>query len=105
MVFSSGHSGYLSIQLGRTISTDREVICPRKKSITPGNRNETVKQVLTFTLGVLWLSSIAVAADSRPNILFIMSDDHACNAISAYGGRLAKVAPTPNIDQIGRAHV
>lgn len=39
---------------------------------------------------------------SRPNILFIMSDDHACNAISAYGGRLAKVAPTPNIDRIGR---
>lgn len=31
-----------------------------------------------------------------------MSDDHACNAISAYGGRLAKVAPTPNIDRIGR---
>jgi arylsulfatase A-like enzyme len=61
-----------------------------------------VKQVLTFTLGVLWLSSIAVAADSRPNILFIMSDDHACNAISAYGGRLAKVAPTPNIDRIAR---
>ena len=38
----------------------------------------------------------------RPNILFIMSDDHACNAISAYGGRLAKVAPTPNIDRIAR---
>ena len=36
----------------------------------------------------------------RPNILFIMSDDHACNAISAYGGRLAKVAPTPNIDRL-----
>jgi arylsulfatase A-like enzyme len=43
-----------------------------------------------------------VLAAERPNILFIMSDDHACNAISAYGGRLAKVAPTPNIDRIGR---
>lgn len=29
-----------------------------------------------------------------------MSDDHACNAISAYGGRLAAIAPTPNIDRI-----
>ena len=38
----------------------------------------------------------------RPNILFIMADDHACNAISAYGGRLAKVAPTPNIDRLAR---
>lgn len=36
----------------------------------------------------------------RPNILFIISDDHAYQAISAYGGRFAKVAPTPNIDRI-----
>ena len=45
---------------------------------------------------------LAAKFKGRPNILFIMSDDHACNAISAYGGRLAKVAPTPNIDRIGR---
>lgn len=36
----------------------------------------------------------------RPNIIFIMSDDHAYQAISAYGGRFAQVAPTPNIDRI-----
>lgn len=38
----------------------------------------------------------------KPNILFIMADDHAANAISAYGSRLAKVFQTPNIDRIGR---
>lgn len=38
----------------------------------------------------------------RPNILWIYSDDHAQNAVSAYGGRLAEVAPTPNIDRIAR---
>ena len=37
-----------------------------------------------------------------PNILFIMSDDHAANAISSYGSRLAEVAPTPQIDRIGQ---
>jgi len=37
-----------------------------------------------------------------PNILYIMSDDHACNAISCYGGILSKVARTPNIDRIAR---
>jgi N-acetylglucosamine-6-sulfatase len=42
------------------------------------------------------------AADDRPNILFVFSDDHALNAISAYGGPLAEVAPTPNIDRIAR---
>lgn len=36
----------------------------------------------------------------RPNIVFIMSDDHAYQAISAYGGPLAKLAPTPNIDRL-----
>ena len=34
----------------------------------------------------------------RPNILFIMSDDHAAQAISAYGHGINQ---TPNIDRIG----
>jgi arylsulfatase A-like enzyme len=38
------------------------------------------------------------AASQRPNILFIFSDDHAYQAISAYGFGLNK---TPNIDRIG----
>jgi len=41
-------------------------------------------------------------AGSRPNILFIMSDDHAANAISAYGGRYSEWVKTPNIDRIAR---
>ncbi|WP_373055902.1 sulfatase [Zunongwangia sp. H14] len=36
----------------------------------------------------------------KPNIVFIMSDDHALRAISAYGHPLSKLAPTPNIDRI-----
>jgi arylsulfatase A-like enzyme len=43
--------------------------------------------------------------DARPNIVFIMSDDHACNAISTYGGRLAGIAPTPNIDRIAASGI
>jgi len=39
-------------------------------------------------------------ADGRPNIIYIMSDDHAAPAISAYKGFLASVAKTPNIDRI-----
>ncbi|WP_163325553.1 sulfatase family protein [Draconibacterium mangrovi] len=41
--------------------------------------------------------------NQRPNILFIMADDHAFQAISAYGGPLADLAPTPNIDRIANA--
>lgn len=38
----------------------------------------------------------------RPNILFIMSDDHAAHAIGAYGSRLASIDPTPNLDRIAQ---
>jgi len=36
----------------------------------------------------------------RPNIVVIMSDDHAANAISSYQGRLSSVFKTPNIDRL-----
>ena len=38
--------------------------------------------------------------NQRPNILFIMTDDHASQAIGAYGGRLAAVDPTPVLDEL-----
>ncbi|BDD02266.1 sulfatase [Persicobacter psychrovividus] len=37
---------------------------------------------------------------SQPNILYIMSDDHTSQAVGAYGGRLAPLNPTPNIDAL-----
>ena len=40
--------------------------------------------------------------DPRPNILFIMTDDHAANAISCYG---SKVNTTPNLDRIANEGV
>ncbi len=43
--------------------------------------------------------TLAGAAD-RPNIVFVFSDDHATQALSAYGGPLAEIAPTPNLDAI-----
>ncbi|EIJ39997.1 MULTISPECIES: sulfatase family protein [Galbibacter] len=43
-----------------------------------------------------------VAGAEKPNILFIMADDHAFQAISAYGSEISKLAPTPNIDRIAK---
>lgn len=40
--------------------------------------------------------------NKRPNILFIMADDHAMQAISAYNHPIGKMAPTPNIDRIAK---
>ncbi|MEN8117364.1 MAG: sulfatase [Bacteroidota bacterium] len=38
--------------------------------------------------------------EERPNVLFIMSDDHCDRAIGVYGGRLAALNPTPNLDKL-----
>ena len=50
---------------------------------------------LIFLLSLLLISSQVFA--KRPNILFIFSDDHAYQAISAYGSNRNK---TPNLDRI-----
>jgi hypothetical protein len=50
-------------------------------------------QVLAFLL----MYSSLTAQQDRPNILFIMSDDHAYQAISAYDNKLLE---TPHIDRI-----
>jgi arylsulfatase A-like enzyme len=43
------------------------------------------------------------AADAeRPNIVFIFADDHAYQAIGAYGGYLKDVVRTPNLDKLAR---
>lgn len=58
--------------------------------------------LLITLLVVLRHPVIGQEAAAPPNIVFLFSDDHAVNSISAYGGPLAEVAPTPNIDRIAR---
>lgn len=42
------------------------------------------------------------AEEQKPNILFIMSDDHTTQAFGIYGSRLADLNPTPTLDKIAR---
>jgi uncharacterized sulfatase len=57
-----------------------------------------------LVLGYFSLSSCGSKPEkenlAQPNILFIMSDDHAYQAISAYGHPVSRLAPTPNIDRL-----
>ena len=63
--------------------------------------------MMRFSLAVLGLAGAflaqptALAAEerARPNILYIMADDHAARAIGAYG---SKINQTPNIDRIAK---
>ena len=51
-----------------------------------------------YSVAVLPVSGEKVSENNtRPNIIFIMSDDHAYQAISAYGSGLYS---TPNFDRI-----
>ncbi len=43
-----------------------------------------------------------ITSRTPPNIIFIMSDDHATQAISAYGHPISQLASTPNIDRIAQ---
>lgn len=57
---------------------------------------------LICSIVLLTLINGIAFAKERPNILFIFSDDHSCEAVSSYGGRLKDVAPTKNLDRIAR---
>ncbi len=55
--------------------------------------------LLFSTLLLAPMAALQAADVKRPNILFIMADDHAAHAISAYGSR---VNQTPNIDRLAK---
>ena len=47
-------------------------------------------------------NSIKSQEEKPLNIIYIMADDHAYQAISAYGSEVSERAPTPNIDRIAK---
>ena len=61
-----------------------------------------MKLTLAFAGAVLTAVVAAAAVSRPPNIVFIFTDDHAYQAISAYGDA-RKLLDTPNIDRIAKA--
>jgi arylsulfatase A-like enzyme len=53
----------------------------------------------SFIAALCLIASTPLVAAERPNIVFIMSDDHAVKAVSAYGNAIMQ---TPNIDRLAR---
>ncbi len=43
---------------------------------------------------------LGVTAKDRPNVLFIMSDDHTAQAVGAYAKVLKPLNPTPTLDKL-----
>src|SRR5437899_1812182 len=60
-----------------------------------------------FVLGLLLALALPLTAHAQakkkpPNIIFIMSDDHASAAIGAYNSWLKPVVKTPNLDKLAK---
>jgi arylsulfatase A-like enzyme len=61
---------------------------------------------LIASLALVVLGSVALGGctgdsePARPNIIFIMADDHTTQAFRSYGSRLADVAPTAHIERL-----
>lgn len=55
---------------------------------------------LLLTVSIATLGFAADAPPLRPNIIYIMADDHASHALSCYG---SKINQTPNLDRIAAA--
>ncbi|MBT3200885.1 MAG: sulfatase [Phycisphaerales bacterium] len=66
----------------------------------------TFLKTLTIGAGAVALGQFAGAAkaakSAKPNVIFIMADDHTSQAVGVYGSRLAKLNPTPNIDALAK---
>jgi arylsulfatase A-like enzyme len=58
-----------------------------------------MRAVISFAVCLALLPAPQPSAADRPNIIFIMSDDHAAHAIGAYGSR---VNQTPHLDRLAR---
>ncbi|WP_423915383.1 sulfatase family protein [Flavobacterium sp.] len=65
-----------------------------------------IKSITTFTLAIIATTSLMAQKNhpkaKKPNIIYIMSDDHTSQAFGIYGSRLAKLNPTPTLDQIAK---
>src|SRR6056297_2533911 len=81
-------------------------IMPQKTTPNPCANRFIYSLVGLATVSLLPNSGFAADSpqqeEERPNILFIMADDHTSQAWGCYGSRLSEYAPTQNIDRLRR---
>ena len=92
--------------VGAGLSRDCAVRSKKDRGINP-----LLQQMLViiYTVSICLLGISTAFADNpiqqaqdKPNIVFVLVDDHAWEAVSAYGSYLKNYATTPTIDSLGR---
>ena len=61
-----------------------------------------MKKSLLWVLVCVYLGSVNLVIGEKPNIIFIMSDDHTWQAVGSYESRFKHLNPTPNIDILAK---
>ena len=89
------HSGILRQKLPTGFRSD-PIIMRRMNTIS---RRSVLALPLIACRPLADVAFAAAAGTARPNILFIMTDDHAAQAISCYG---SKVNQTPHLDRLAK---
>ncbi len=71
-------------------------------------KNLQLAKLLRISIIVSFLTLLSCADKNaqqitqKPNIIYIMSDDHTTQAFGIYGSRLAGLNPTPNLDKLAQ---
>ncbi|HUQ47167.1 MAG TPA: sulfatase [Gemmatimonadaceae bacterium] len=72
----------------------------------PGFAPTPILRLASLCVAAVAILSSDISAQGRPNVLFMMSDDHAAHAISAYRSLLkygVKLPGTPNLDRLAKS--
>ncbi len=63
----------------------------------------TIRGVVLGLAAMFWLApTVVFAQTSKPNIVFILTDNLGYGEVGAYGGGIMRGAPTPRIDSLAR---
>ena len=98
--------------LGGMLAVAGAAIAPSRAQIqtTSSQRNQKMKRsllhnglsLLLATAALLGVVGSVAAADKKPNILILMTDDTGWSDFGCYGGGANLGHPTPNIDKVAK---
>ena len=84
------------------VSTKRD-IRRRNDLFRTGSQQEDkvqLKELKELLLSILFLAWFSYHSEGKPNLILIVTEDHALSAFGAYQNRFAHLDPTPNLDKL-----
>jgi Sulfatase len=96
----NGRLAAISVERKRSLSLD-DFATPTLNSMK-STKLHTLGALIIAGLALLMFFGTARAADTNPNVVFILADNVGYGDLGPYGGGELRGAPTPRIDQLAR---